>query len=73
LIAKFYKGDVLIEDRDLGELPAPLLPAGEVGIPVNIGDTGRADRVLIDLVSEGRFAFSELGMAPAEFAYFGMA
>jgi hypothetical protein len=71
LTAKLYKGTVLIGERALGELPTPLLPGDEVDVPVDIGETGGADRVVIDLVSEGRFAFSELGMAPAELAYPG--
>ena len=66
LLGKFYKDGVLIEERELGELPEPLRPGEQAGIRLRIGDAGDSDKLLIDLVSEGRFDFSTIGMTKIE-------
>jgi len=66
LVAKLYKNGALIEERDLAWLPGPLPPGDAVDVSVEVGDTGEADTLTIELVSDGRFDFSELGMAAIE-------
>jgi len=66
LVAKMYQNGELIEERVLSELPAPLLPGEQVEVEVDTGGTGMADTLVITLVSDGRFDFSDLGMTPIE-------
>jgi len=64
LVETLYKNGVSIKEQDLAELSAPLLPGDQVELDVDTGDTGAADTIVISLVSDGRYNFSELGMAP---------
>ena len=74
LMAKLFRGGSQYDEMELAVLPAPLLPGETVDVAIRASVAellGGADRVVIDLVSEGRFSFSDLGAGTIELSLKG--
>ncbi|MDR3363340.1 MAG: hypothetical protein LBS91_00075 [Clostridiales Family XIII bacterium] len=63
-----YKDGVPLPEELVGGLAAPLLPGETADVTIALPGPADADRFEIDLVSEGRFRFSELGMKQVDYS-----
>jgi hypothetical protein len=61
IVLRLYRQDELVEERLLASLPFPLAPGAQCELDLQTGEMKNADGARIDLISEGRFDFSELG------------
>ncbi|GHU66535.1 hypothetical protein AGMMS49983_16370 [Clostridia bacterium] len=60
-VLRLYRQEELVEERLLSPLPYPLAPGAQCELGLQPGEIQNADSARIELVSEGRFDFSELG------------